>query len=186
MSAKEEPRKQEQQKPNATDRAPDISNRPIALPKLRLNKLRPANRQMPTSKEIAMNDALFTVNGKPQARRPDYFVFEDEPLGIEDPGIDLSTSYIDDTGFDLVDAELGSDFGKSFDLDMLPDAPARRLSDYNIGVVDVVPRTMSPEDAKCNYGLVGGKSPSEIKRRQMDDDKAIDSPSQQQQQQQRP
>ncbi|KAJ2523516.1 hypothetical protein H4217_000033 [Coemansia sp. RSA 1939] len=154
MSAKEEPRKQEQQKPNATDRAPDISNRPIALPKLRLNKLRPANRQMPTSKEIAMNDALFTVNGKPQARRPDYFVFEDEPLGIEDPGIDISTSYIDDTGFDLVDAELGSDFGKSFDLDMLPDAPARRLSDYNIGVVDVVPRTMSPEDVKSTTAAI--------------------------------
>ncbi|KAJ1791371.1 hypothetical protein LPJ59_005000, partial [Coemansia sp. RSA 2399] len=128
---------QEQQKQQQNGKA-DISSRPIALPKTRLSNLRPTLRQMPKSKEVAQVDAQFSSNGRLVARRPDYFVFEDEPLGEgDDHEIDLSLSYIDDIGFDLADAELNSDFGKSFDLDMLPDPPPRRLSDYNIGVKDV-------------------------------------------------
>ncbi|KAJ2388736.1 hypothetical protein GGI23_005993, partial [Coemansia sp. RSA 2559] len=134
---------QEQLKQQQNGKA-DISYRRIALPKTRLSNLRPTFRQMPKSKEVAQVDAQFSNNGRPVARRPDYFVFEDEPLGEDDDHeIDLSLSYIDDIGFDLADAELNSDFGKSFDLDMLPDPPPRRLSDYNIGVKDVPIRSPS-------------------------------------------
>ncbi|KAJ2553795.1 hypothetical protein EV175_002811 [Coemansia sp. RSA 1933] len=118
---------------------------------------------MPKSKQVAQIDAQFSSNGNPVARRPDYFVFEDEPLGDdEDAEIDLSSSYMDDIGFDLEDAELNSDFGKSFDLDMLPDPPPRRLSDYNIGVKDVPIRSPSPRDtAEPNEELVRNNGSSQ-------------------------
>ncbi|KAJ2562900.1 hypothetical protein IW140_006291 [Coemansia sp. RSA 1813] len=143
----------------------DISNRPIALPKTRLSNLRPTLRQMPKSKEVAQIDAQFSSNGSPVARRPDYFVFEDGPLDEDDHGIELSSSYIDDIGFDLADAELNSDFGKSFDLDMLPDPPPRRLSDYNIGVKEVPIRSPPPEATKGDDDLVKEKSVSENKKK---------------------
>ncbi|KAJ1994246.1 hypothetical protein GGI25_003430 [Coemansia spiralis] len=136
---------QNQQQKTSQHGGIDIANRPIALPKSRISKLRPAHRQMPKSKQITDSSSNYTTNGTPIARRPDSIMFTVEPLREDEPEIDLSASYIDDIGFDLVYEELDDEFGRSFDMDMLPDPPPRRLSHYNIGVKDVPMRSPSPD-----------------------------------------
>ncbi|KAJ2738966.1 hypothetical protein GGI20_006186, partial [Coemansia sp. BCRC 34301] len=115
------------------------AGRPIAIPKSRLGKLRPAQRSLPTSREVVEAGPVYTRDGSLRARRPASIVLMAEEATNETlpPAIEVTDSYCNDVGYDLVRAEIDSLYCRSFDIDMLPDAPERKLSFYNIGVKEV-------------------------------------------------
>ncbi|KAJ2849154.1 hypothetical protein IWW36_002826 [Coemansia brasiliensis] len=106
------------------------SSRPIAIPKSRLNKLQPAHRQMPRSRNLADQGLVY---GKLVVQRPDVFIIPTGQPAPGEPDFDLSDSYLNDPGYDLANTTLDSRYFKSFDFDELPDAPERRVSLYNLG-----------------------------------------------------
>ncbi|KAJ2496244.1 hypothetical protein GGH96_005970 [Coemansia sp. RSA 1972] len=124
-----------------------ISDRPIAIPKSRLGRLQPAHRRMPRSKEVAEAGPVYRGDGSLVARRHEVFVFSDEQPQPGDPEINLTDSFYNDPGYDLALADLDSSFFRSFDVEDIPEAPARRLSTYNIGVKDVPRRSPTPESS---------------------------------------
>ncbi|KAJ1902206.1 hypothetical protein LPJ66_000201 [Kickxella alabastrina] len=133
---------------------PELS-RKIAVPRSKLNLLRPTHRQMPSSRDVADIGPVYTQSGGLVARRPSDLVLHnnnddndggaDMVVGADD--MCLSDSYCDDVGYDLADAEIDSLFCRSFDMDMLPDAPERKISYYNIGVKEVPRRSPTPTPA---------------------------------------
>ncbi|KAJ2060513.1 hypothetical protein GGI17_003714 [Coemansia sp. S146] len=135
--------------PPAPKTALSIDGRPIAIPKSRLGKLRPAQRNLPTSRQVVEAGPVYTRDGSFRARRPESIILmvsEEEPIAAapEPPAIEISDSYCNDIGYDLANAEIDSLYCRSFDIDLLPDAPERKLSFYNIGVKDVPMRARPP------------------------------------------
>ncbi|KAJ1723215.1 hypothetical protein LPJ53_002427 [Coemansia erecta] len=121
--------------------------RPIAIPKSRVSSLRPAHRQLPSSRTVAEGGPVYTRRGSLAAHRPSTLMLHEEKDEVEStgsPGIVLTDSYYDDPGYDLVNDEIDSLFCQSFDMDMLPEAPERKVSHYNIGVKDVPRRSPTP------------------------------------------
>ncbi|KAJ2192905.1 hypothetical protein IW144_004670, partial [Coemansia sp. RSA 522] len=138
-----------------------ISDRPIAIPKSRLGRLQPAHRRMPRSNELAEEGPVYRKDGSLVARRHEVFVFTDEQPQPGDPEIELTDSFCNDPGYDLALADLDSSFFRSFDLKDIPEAPARRLSSYNIGVKNVERRSPTPESSpKLESSLTLEKSPT--------------------------
>ncbi|KAI8320250.1 hypothetical protein GQ54DRAFT_223120 [Martensiomyces pterosporus] len=132
-------------KPPAKGKATEShSDRPIAVPRSRLNKLQPAHRQLPTSKEVAEAGPVYTKEGHLVAKRPESIVIQLHSASGSIQEIDLSESYYNDPGYDLASQEINSSYCCSFDIDLLPDAPERKLAHYNVGVEDVHIRTPSP------------------------------------------
>ncbi|KAJ2779168.1 hypothetical protein GGI15_003959 [Coemansia interrupta] len=122
-------------------------HRPIAIPKSRVSSLRPAHRQLPNSRTVAEGGPIYTPRGSLAAHRPSTLMLLEEKEEVEStgsPGIVLTDSYYDDPGYDLVNDEIDSLFCQSFDMDMLPEAPERKVSHYNIGVKDVPRRSPTP------------------------------------------
>ncbi|KAJ2643817.1 hypothetical protein GGF44_000977 [Coemansia sp. RSA 1694] len=133
--------------PQLETRTPSIGDRPIAIPKSRLGKLRPAQRNLPTSREVVEAGPVYTRDGSLRARRPESIILAaKEETAAEPPVIEITDSYCNDIGYDLASAEIDSLYCRSFDIDLLPDAPERRLSFYNIGVNEVPAK--EPEVAK--------------------------------------
>ncbi|KAJ2832358.1 hypothetical protein FBU31_002091 [Coemansia sp. 'formosensis'] len=130
-----------------------VDERPIAIPKSRLAKLRPAQRNLPTSRQVVEAGPVYTRDGSFRARRPESIILmagDEEPVAAaapEPPAIEISDSYCNDVGYDLANAEIDSLYCRSFDIDLLPDAPERKLSFYNIGVKDVPMQARPPPDA---------------------------------------
>ncbi|KAJ1960126.1 hypothetical protein GGI12_003969 [Dipsacomyces acuminosporus] len=122
------------------------NDRPIATPKSRLSKLRPAHKQMPTSKQVAEEaDQMYTKEGYLIAKRPSGFILRPSSNRSSGPHTaDLNESYFNDPGYDLVYQDITGSFCGSFDIDLLPDAPPRKLDYYNLGVKDVPVRTPTP------------------------------------------
>ncbi|KAJ2006483.1 hypothetical protein H4R26_001360 [Coemansia thaxteri] len=125
--------------------APAVAARPIAIPKSRLGKLRPALRQLPSSRQVSEAGPAYTRNGSLRARRPESILVnaaeKQPPANIS---MELSDSYCNDIGYDLANADIDSLYCRSFDIDQLPDAPERKLSFYNIGAKEVLPAHPSP------------------------------------------
>ncbi|PIA15996.1 hypothetical protein COEREDRAFT_8950 [Coemansia reversa NRRL 1564] len=134
----------------------DVSARPIAIPKSRLGKLQPTNRQMPRSAEVVAEGPVYRRNGSLAVRRPEsIMVFADKPkseASASNPESEaqeeISDSYYDDIGYDLVNTEIDSLYCRSFDIDELPDAPERRTSCYNIRKKNLPRRSPSPVKAQ--------------------------------------
>ncbi|KAJ2078867.1 hypothetical protein H4R24_004183 [Coemansia sp. RSA 988] len=152
-----------------------VAARPIAIPKSRLGKLQPAHRQMPRSAKVAAEGPVYHRDGSLVARRPDsIMVFADKPksetsvskLGSE-PQVEVSDSYYDDLGYDLVNTEIDSLYCRSFDIDELPDAPERRTSCYNIRRKDRSPRSPSPEKASTPIDDTRSNSSTAKKRQSL-------------------
>ncbi|KAJ2385072.1 hypothetical protein GGI05_004809, partial [Coemansia sp. RSA 2603] len=123
------------------------NQRPIAIPKSRVSSLRPAHRQLPSSRTVAEGGPVYTRRGSLAAHRPSTLMLLEEKEQVESTGssgIVLTDSYYDDPGYDLVNEEIDSLFCQSFDMDMLPEAPERKISHYNIGVKDVPRRSPTP------------------------------------------
>ncbi|KAJ1820318.1 hypothetical protein LPJ60_003277 [Coemansia sp. RSA 2675] len=139
-----------------------VDGRPIAIPKSRLGKLRPAQRNLPTSRQVVEAGPVYTRDGSFRARRPESIILmksEEEPIAAppEPPVIEISDSYCNDIGYDLASAEIDSLYCRSFDIDLLPDAPERKLSFYNIGVKDV---PMKPKVSSDNAPAAKQKEPA--------------------------
>ncbi|KAJ1932732.1 hypothetical protein GGF37_006962, partial [Kickxella alabastrina] len=110
---------------------------------------------MPSSRDVVEIGPVYTQSGGLVARRPSDLMLHnnnddndggaDMVVGTDD--MCLSDSYCDDVGYDLADAEIDSLFCRSFDMDMLPDAPERKISHYNIGVKEVPRRSPTPTPA---------------------------------------
>ncbi|KAJ1843480.1 hypothetical protein LPJ73_005482, partial [Coemansia sp. RSA 2703] len=123
------------------------NQRLIAIPKSRVSSLRPAHRQLPSSRTVAEGGPVYTRRGSLAAHRPSTLMLLEEKEQVESTGssgIVLTDSYYDDPGYDLVNEEIDSLFCQSFDMDMLPEAPERKISHYNIGVKDVPRRSPTP------------------------------------------
>ncbi|KAJ2808812.1 hypothetical protein H4R20_000632 [Coemansia guatemalensis] len=153
----------------------NVAARPIAIPKSRLGKLQPAHRQMPRSAEVAAEGPVYHRNGSLAVRRPDsIMVFADKPKPevsaskLEpEPQVEITDSYYDDIGYDLVNTELDSLYCRSFDIDELPDAPERRTSCYNIRKKGMPHRSPSPEKVQSPVdGSHSNSSGSAAKKRQ--------------------
>ncbi|KAJ2719828.1 DNA independent RNA polymerase I transcription factor [Coemansia sp. Benny D115] len=131
----------------------NLVSRPVAIAKSRVSSLRPTNRQMPSSREVFEAGPAYTNEGSLIARRPSNLLIIDantvaaaanENVNENPVELNLSDSYYDDPGYDLINAEIDSLFCRSFDMDMLPDAPERKIAHYNIGVKDVPRRSPTP------------------------------------------
>ncbi|KAJ2907546.1 hypothetical protein GGI21_003780, partial [Coemansia aciculifera] len=128
-----------------------VSDRPIAIPKSRLSKLRPAQRSLPTSRQVVEAGPVYTRNGSLRARRPESIILmakEKEAEAKEVPAIEVTDSYCNDIGYDLASAEIDSLYCRSFDIDLLPEAPERKLSFYNIGGVKDLPAKKEAEEVE--------------------------------------
>ncbi|KAJ2842021.1 hypothetical protein J3B02_005704, partial [Coemansia erecta] len=130
------------------------NERPIAIPRSRISTLRPAHRRMPSSRVVQQQGPLYTETGALAARRPSTLLAltdgAEQQTDRTEPrdGVDVSESFCNDTGYDLVNAEIDSQFCRSFDMDMLPEAPERKVSHYNIGVKDVPRLSPTPSIAE--------------------------------------
>ncbi|KAJ2041373.1 hypothetical protein H4S03_000394 [Coemansia sp. S3946] len=140
--------------PQPPKTAVSVDGRPIAIPKSRLGKLRPAQRNLPTSRQVVEAGPVYTRDGSFRARRPESIILmassEEEPIAAVPPAIEVTDSYCNDIGYDLANAEIDSLYCRSFDIDLLPDAPERKLSFYNIGVKDVPMRPKVASDASTS------------------------------------
>ncbi|KAJ2730931.1 hypothetical protein IW152_004895 [Coemansia sp. BCRC 34962] len=156
------PQPQPQPAPPKTTLAAD--GRPIAIPKSRLGKLRPAQRNLPTSRQVVEAGPVYTRDGSFRARRPESIILmkseeESATAPPEPPAIEISDSYCNDIGYDLASAEIDSLYCRSFDIDLLPDAPERKLSFYNIGVKDV---PMKPKVSSDDAPSASQKEPVNV------------------------
>ncbi|KAJ1802839.1 hypothetical protein LPJ56_007103, partial [Coemansia sp. RSA 2599] len=140
------------------------NSRPIATPRSRISTLRPAHRRMPSSRAVHKQGPLYTEKGGLVARRPSTLLAladkAERTVGSTESkdNMDVTESFCNDPGYDLVNAEIDSLFGQSFDMDMLPEAPVRRVSHYNIGVKDVprlspAPSVSEPEEQAEQDGM---------------------------------
>ncbi|KAJ2491362.1 hypothetical protein IWW37_002351 [Coemansia sp. RSA 2050] len=162
MARVPQPQPQPQPAPPKTTLAAD--GRPIAIPKSRLGKLRPAQRNLPTSRQVVEAGPVYTRDGSFRARRPESIILmkseeESATAPPEPPAIEISDSYCNDIGYDLASAEIDSLYCRSFDIDLLPDAPERKLSFYNIGVKDV---PMKPKVSSDDAPSASQKEPVNV------------------------
>ncbi|KAJ1880322.1 hypothetical protein H4R99_001078 [Coemansia sp. RSA 1722] len=125
----------------------DAEPRPVAIPKSRISTLRPAHRRMPSSRAVQQQGPMYTSGGALVARRPS-LLMTDGVERVTGPHADVTESFYNDVGYDLADAEIDSLFCRSFDMDLLPEAPKRKISHYNIGVKDVPRLSPTPSVAE--------------------------------------
>lgn len=125
--------------------------RQILVPKSRVSKLKPAHRHLPTSRQVNQEGPVYNADGTLKMRRPILLLAEGERMSEADFGdldIDITDSYVNDQGYDLVNQEVGSSYCQSFDLDMLPDAPERRMSPYNMSKKEDIVMKPLPDSSK--------------------------------------